>query len=151
MIRTLEQAKAEQFRVYRTDTCEHCKTDLVIPQDELNNYFFGKPEVEKDESVYKCPVCGHPNIRKTADLGVCYFDGGTNLRFELSDEETESAKEFRKAHQHKEEFAEQGKTFFSAMGQQFTYEITPGGLGHCVSIKCNECGETKDITDSKGW
>ena len=54
---------------------------------------------------------------------------------------------FKNAHSHIED-SEQSKTFLSTMKQQFTYEITPGGLGHCVNIKCNECGETKDITDN---
>lgn len=43
------------------------------------------------------------------------------------------------------------KPFFSTTGGQFTYLITPTGLGNCISIRCNVCGDIKDITDSDIW
>lgn len=43
------------------------------------------------------------------------------------------------------------KEFFSTTGGGFSYIITPTGLGNCVSIRCNSCGEIEDITDSENW
>ena len=150
MIKTLDQAQKNYYMTYYKCHCEYCNGDFVASIDDLNESAlqFGMPKVANDEYAWKCPTCGHPNTGKNKDLEPCYQNGKTNLVFELTDNETKAAMEFKNAHRHKEEFAEQGKTFFSALGQQFTYEITPGGLGHCVSIKCNECGETKDITDN---
>ena len=37
------------------------------------------------------------------------------------------------------------------LGQQFTFSITPGGLGPLVIIKCNYCGEVEDITNYDNW
>jgi len=74
-----------------------------------------------------------------------------NIVFKLNDAESKAAREFIAEHNHKEEFRKEGKLGFTALGQQFTYEITPGGLGLAVSIKCNKCGATKDITDIDSW
>ena len=72
--------------------------------------------------------------------------------FILDEEETKAAKEFIKEHNHNDEIKkEKGYPFFTALGQQFTYIITPGGLGNGVSIKCNHCGKTKDITNTENW
>ena len=65
--------------------------------------------------------------------------------------ETKRAREFIKKHDHSEEFKAAGKMGFSTLGMQFTYTITPGGFGPLVSIKCNHCGESEDITDSDNW
>jgi hypothetical protein len=130
--------------------CEYCNGDFVASVEDLHEsaLHFGMPKVANDEYAWKCPICGHPNTGKNKDLQPCYQNGKTNIVFELTNNETKAAIEFKNTHRHKEEFAKQGKIFFSAMGHQFTYEITPGGIGHCLSIKCNECGETKDITDN---
>ena len=37
---------------------------------------------------------------------------------------------------------------FTSIGQQFTYEITPGYLGMSVIIRCNHCGKKENITNS---
>lgn len=129
--------------------CEYCNGDFVASIDDIHESAlqFGMPKVANDEYAWKCPTCGHPNTGKNIDLEPCYQNGKTNKVFELTDEETKAAMEFENMHCHIKD-PEQCKTFLSAMKQQFTYEITPGGLGHRVSIKCNECGETKDITDN---
>ena len=129
--------------------CEYCNGDFVASAKDLHDsaLHFGMPKVANDEYAWKCPTCGHPNTGKNIDLEPCYQNGKTNKVFELTDKETKSAMEFENAHCHVED-PEQYKTFLSTERQQFIYEITPIGLGHHVSIKCNKCGETKDITDN---
>ena len=43
------------------------------------------------------------------------------------------------------------KSIFSTTGGQYTYLITPAGLGDYISIKCNACGKVKDITNCDNW
>lgn len=74
-----------------------------------------------------------------------------NLNFALTKIETERAINFIEKHNHSEEFKKQGKLGFSTMGMQFTYIITPGGLGNSVSIKCNHCDQQEDISDIDNW
>jgi len=65
--------------------------------------------------------------------------------FTISDKEWESCQKFKEEHK---QCAPNG---FSTLGMQYTYSITPGGLGPCVSIKCNACGDEIDVTDSDSW
>ena len=153
MANTLKAIREEYYTPHYLCKCEYCNEDIVVSQKDFDN-FFGIPKHEEHESAWKCPVCGHVNIENTnKDIWKkrCEMDGSVNQRFELTDNETKAAKEFRKLHNHKEDFKKQDKIAFSTLGMQFTYEITPGGLGNEVVIKCNECGETKDITDSENW
>lgn len=136
---------------YYKSKCNHCQNEYVISIDDLRYTFYGMPKIECDEYAWKCPTCGHVNTGKNINLIPCYQNGKSNLVFELTDKESEEARKFKDEHKHIEEFTAQGKPTFTALGMQFTYEITPGGLGNCVSIKCNKCGETKDITDSENW
>lgn len=41
-----------------------------------------------------------------------------------------------------------GKSFFSTTGGQYSFLITPTGLGDIVEVRCNACGEIEDITDN---
>ena len=110
-------------------------------------------DINKDIYEFKCPVCGE-HIEITYDdliETVCSFYGDNNKRFELDDVETQSAKDFIKEHDHSEEFRKIGKFCFSTLGQQFTYKITPGGLGNSVEIICNHCKEHKSITNIDNW
>jgi len=66
--------------------------------------------------------------------------------FEIQDVEWERCKAFME--EHKECC---GDKPFSTLGMQFSYEITPGGFGNLVSIKCNACGDSKDVTDTSNW
>ena len=74
-----------------------------------------------------------------------------NIEFKLNEIETQRAIDFIEKHDHSEEFKKQGKLGFSTVGMQFTYIITPGGLGNSVSIKCNHCNHQEDITDTSCW
>lgn len=110
-------------------------------------------DINKDIYEFTCPVCGE-HIEITYDdliETVCSFYGDNNKRFELDDVETQSAKDFIKEHDHSEEFRKIGKFCFSTLGQQFTYKITPGGLGNSVEIICNHCKEHKSITNIDNW
>ena len=40
---------------------------------------------------------------------------------------------------------------YTAIGGRLTYRFTPTGLGVIVSVKCNDCGEIKDITETNNW
>lgn len=150
-MKTKEQAFQDSYSTYYLCRCEYCGKEYVISQEEMNGDFFGKPECGPSESAWKCPNCGHVNKMQNKDLCPCYQDGGTNIRFELNDTESERARDFMKEHNHREDFKRQGKMLFSALGMQFTYKITPGGLGPVVGIRCNECGEAKEITDTNSW
>lgn len=72
------------------------------------------------------------------------------MKFDFTEKEKESEKEFFVAHKNCT-YNILNKPFFSTTGGQFTYLITPTGLGDCISIRCNACGEIKDITDSENW
>jgi ribosomal protein S27E len=111
---------------------------------------------DSEKDIYKgikCCYCGH--VWDELCVGMyekrCNPDGRKTRVFELDEDETKAAKEFREAHKHKEELKAHGKIAFSTLGQQFTYTITPGGLGHYVKIKCNYCGEEKELTNIENW
>ena len=39
----------------------------------------------------------------------------------------------------------------STIGGKFTYIFTPTGVGTAIVVRCNACGEEKDITDVDSW
>lgn len=41
--------------------------------------------------------------------------------------------------------------FSSTIGGKISVIFTPTGLGDIVVVKCNKCGEEKDITDVSNW
>ena len=69
-----------------------------------------------------------------------------NLTFTLTEKETQACEEFRKKHK-----ACCPNGHFSTLGMQYSYIITPGGLGSEIEIKCNKCGEIQDVTSSEDW
>lgn len=73
-----------------------------------------------------------------------------SIEFKLTDREVAEANEFFKDHKNCC-YDIYGKEFFSTTGGEFSFIITPTGLGNCVSIRCNSCGEIKDITDIEDW
>lgn len=110
----------------------------------------------KDLITLTCPICGKEHTFNREELEEkrirCnYFGEDNTIYFELSGKSYEEAQEFIKEHDHSEEFKAQGKMGFSTLGQQFSYIFTPGGLGDSIEIRCNHCGENKDITDTENW
>lgn len=138
---------------------EHEVTDIVLDSRQPHKITDTKKRIEKciessdtnkDIFKFKCPVCGHI-IEITREelfkLHVSYY-GDNNIRFELDEVETERARKFKKKHNHTAEIKAQENLDFTPIGQQFTYEITPGYLGISVIIRCNHCGEKENITNS---
>ena len=177
-MKTKRQAFKELRQSHFLLKCPECGVELVVPQSELTRVLFEPHEEEyeywqggfgptnkkigkhlvssdqtKDYYEIKCCNCGHTWKHLTQDmwLNECNPDGEKTITLELNEVETKRAQEFMEAHSHQEELNVTGRTTFSAMGHQFTYMITPGGLGPLVSIKCNFCGETKEITDINSW
>ena len=64
--------------------------------------------------------------------------------FVLTDKEYADACNFEHGHQHKE--VNKG-----AIGGGLTISFHPNGIGHGVTIKCDICGESKDITEYDSW
>lgn len=108
---------------------------------------------KKDLYVFECPHCKQQCelTREYMNTVKCSFYGDNNIRFMLSQEESEAAKQFMEEHNHMDEFLKNNKLAFSSLGMQFSFNITPGGFGNCVSIKCNHCGKEKDITYTGNW
>lgn len=144
-MKTLEAAQKQYNQAHFLLTCPYCGTELVIAQNELTK----QQDVYKD---IKCCYCGHVWDEPVKDMYKkhCNPDGKQTKIFELTEEETKRAKAFQDKHTHHQEFKSQGKLSFTTLGHQFTYMITPG-LGNIVSIKCNECGETENITNVDNW
>ena len=74
-----------------------------------------------------------------------------NINFELDEVESQRAADFITQHNHQKELKREGKLAFTTLGMQFSYIITPGGLGNDVIIKCNYCGVEKNITNVDSW
>ena len=71
-----------------------------------------------------------------------------NITF--TENEKKELKEFY--HKHKNcSMKHLGKPFFSTTGGQYTFLITPTGLGNVIQVQCNACKEIKDITDVSNW
>ena len=66
------------------------------------------------------------------------------MKFELDDLEEERAKEFRE--KHKDCYVPH-----TTISGQFSYIFTPTGIGYGVSIRCEICGESEDITNYDNW
>lgn len=72
------------------------------------------------------------------------------MEFHINNKEAEEIKKFKEEHKNCA-LKELGNLWFSTIGGQFTYEITPTGLGPIIKIKCNACGKEEDVTDSESW
>lgn len=159
--------------------CPYCGAELIVCHSELNVRMFepheeeyeywvmgdekhekhiGKRMTSSDHSKdvfenIKCCKCGHIWDEPVSGMfdKKCQPDGEQVEVFELNETETKRAKEFIKKHRHAEELDKEHKIGFTALGHQFTYSITSGGFGSLVSIKCNYCGESEDITDIENW
>ena len=65
------------------------------------------------------------------------------MEFRMNEKEEQDYIEFCKKHHDCE--------FTSTIGGKITVTFVPTGLGSCISVKCNSCGETEDITDISCW
>lgn len=146
----LFEPKEVECEYYKFDSNEQ---DKVKSKNTIKVKELRSSDPDKDIFKFKCPYCGHIIVitRKEANERMCTYYGDNNIRFTLDEVETERAIKFQEKHNHQDEFCKQGKLAFSTIGQQFTYEIIPGGLGNSIIIKCNHCGESEDITNIDNW
>lgn len=108
---------------------------------DLKKYIKGllKKAPEK-EPAHPHPYIPYPYIPKTTRIPLCY----------LSAKEYEESNEFQKKHRDCCRRVLK-KEFFSSTGGGFSFIVTPTGIGDCITIRCNSCGEEKDITDTSSW
>ena len=66
------------------------------------------------------------------------------LIINLTEKETVAYDEFRNKHKH-DGFR------FGTIGGAHSLILTGTGFGYVVQVRCNCCGETKDITDCECW
>jgi hypothetical protein len=64
--------------------------------------------------------------------------------FKLNKKEQELAKEFE--HKHRHPGVNKG-----AIGGHINYIFTPTPIGDAITIECDICGETQNITDYDNW
>lgn len=62
--------------------------------------------------------------------------------FNLDEEEEKAAKAFKSKHNH---------GYAGAIGGSFSYQFTPTSIGTGVSIICNHCQESENITNYANW
>jgi len=157
-MKTREQAHKDIRQAHYLLVCPHCDTELVVSEDELKRTLYkphiGEQMVSSDPSKdeyrgIKCCNCGYVWDEYVDEVhkNICNPDGQQTIMLELPEGETTKAKAFMQKHIHK---CCPDKPF-TALGMQFTYNYTEGGLGPMVSIKCNACGETEDITCTEDW
>lgn len=177
MMKTLKQYKEDFkihriFNVYKCDYCgeemigvidEDFEIEIFEPKTVEKEYISTKDfkrhnmsvvessDLNKDIISFKCPKCGHIHkmTRKVFFEKQRYVNvtGNADHIFVLNEIEAKAAEEFMK--DHKNCCVEKlGKSCYSSTGGQYSYIITPTGLGNVVEIKCNACKDKKDITDS---
>lgn len=178
--KTYDEVNKRRFMRFARLACPHCKALLVAditnmhkdiilfePKEHTQKVWVGGfgPEHEKTETIlvssdkskdiaqFKCCNCGHVFDMNPDEVykHPCDYKGEDVICFDLSEEETKKARKFMQKHNHREDFKKEGKICFSTLGQQFTYTVTPGGLGPVTTIKCNQCGEKEDVTDYESW
>lgn len=69
-----------------------------------------------------------------------------DIVFKIQDKELETAEAFIKKHR-----SSCGSKHNLTLGEYFTYTFMPTGIGTAKTIKCNLCGEEKNITDYDCW
>ena len=178
--KTYNEVNKRKFMRFARLACPHCKELLVTditnmhqdiilynPVEKAQKVWVGGigPKYEKikttlvssdkskDKVQFKCCNCGHVFDMNPSEVydHECDYKGEDVICLELSEDETKKARKFMQKHNHLEEFKKESRMGFSSLGQQFTYTVTPGGLGLMTSIKSNKCGEHEDVTDYDNW
>ena len=145
----LFEPKEVEYEAIEFERVDNTLREKTVKRKEMRS-----SDPKKDIFRFKCPVCGHicEITREEMNNLRCSYYGDNNMRFELDEVETKAAEDFMKEHNHTSELiAKKGNPFFSTLGQQFSFEFIPGGLGNGVVITCNYCKESKDITNTDNW
>ncbi len=83
-------------------------------------------------------------ISKQREESILEYDPTQKeLQFNLNPAEVKEYNDFCNKHK--------SCKFSSTIGGKISVIFTPTGLGDIVVVKCNKCGEEKDITDTSNW
>lgn len=72
------------------------------------------------------------------------------LTFELSEKETQNAKEWIEEHKKTCPYSYKNENL-PTLGEHYYYKFIPTGLGDCKIVGCIYCKVSKDITDIDNW
>lgn len=158
------EVKTIEVRQY----CDKCGTELTFTGEVL----LSNPE----KYVHKCNKCGntewYPKSYPCVEYKEVKKDPITVI--DLSDDFKETLQRVAKRHNKNQEESKSEKMIFTltpnevdeynkfieehknckcsaTIGGKISVIFTPTGLGDAKSVKCNACGEEREITDVSNW
>jgi len=148
--RDLELVRFEPITVEVPVDVQHCNDDGTYSYEHKTYKQERSTDPSKDAFRFKCCNCGHINNVSTKDYWShrCNEDGSDNIRFELTEKQSNMALEFMKQQEEKRKVM--GKKV-DAMYMTNTYTIVRGSVGDIVTLKDNYTGETIDLSCQEDW
>lgn len=161
-----KQIEMKSFEVHQY--CDKCGTELTFTGEVLLSY----PE----KYVHKCNKCGNTEWFSKSYPCIEYKEVQKNpiTVIDLSDDFKETLKRVKQVNENKNNISKHDALTFSlnsveveeyekfvnehkkcncsaTIGGKISIVFTPTGLGDAKSVKCNVCGEEKEITDVSNW
>ena len=161
-----KQIEMKSFEIHQY--CDKCGEELTFTGEVLLSY----PE----KYVHKCNKCGNTEWYSKSYPCIEYKEVQKNpiTAIDLSDDFKETLNRVSKRHKKNQEESKSEKMIFTltpnevdeynkfvnehkkcncsaTIGGKISVIFTPTGLGDAKSVKCNACGEEKEITDVSNW
>lgn len=160
-----KQIEVKTFEVHKY--CDKCGTEMTFTGETLLSNPLQYVHMcekcgKKDTFLQKYPCIEYKEVQRNPITGIEISDefsktlncegeqynennkpGHNELTFALNTTETQEYYDFCNKHR--------SCGFSSTIGGKISVIFTPTGLGEIVTVKCNSCGEEKDITDVSNW
>ena len=161
-----KQIEMKSFEVHQY--CDKCGEELTFTGEVLLSY--------PGKYVHKCNKCGNTEWYSKSYPCIEYKEVQKNpiTVIDLSDDFKETLKRVSKGHNKNQEESKSEKMIFTltpnevdeynkfieehkkcncsaTIGGKISVIFTPTGLGDAKSVKCNACGQEKEITDVSNW
>lgn len=161
-----KQTEVKLYEVHQY--CDKCGEELIFTGEIL----LSNPE----KYVHKCNKCGNVEWLSKKYPCIEYKEVQKNpiTVIDLSDDFKETLKRVSKRHNKNQEENKSEEMIFTlnpnevdeynkfieehknckcsaTIGGKISVIFTPTGLGDAKSVKCNACGEEKEITDVSNW
>lgn len=158
------EVKTVEVRQY----CDKCGEEMKFTGETLLS--------NPPKYVHKCNKCGNSTWCSKSYPSIEYREVQKNpiTVIDLSDDFKETLKRVSKRHNKNQEESKSEKMIFTltpnevdeynkfieehknckcsaTIGGKISVIFTPTGLGDAKSVKCNVCGEEKEITDVSNW